>query len=44
MAEAGLQSGYAETLVSGIWPSQDILPTKERSQKGKSLMLPALSL
>ena len=44
MAEAGLQSGYAETLVSGIWPSQDILPTKERSQKGKSLTLPALSL
>ena len=44
MSEAGLKSGYAETLVSGIWPSQDILPPEERSQKGTALSLAALQL
>ncbi len=36
MLEAG-QSGYADAMRSGLWPSMDILPATERSQRGCSL-------
>ncbi|MCM8883075.1 MAG: metallophosphoesterase family protein [Candidatus Thiodiazotropha sp.] len=30
-------NGYAETLLSGVWPSMDILPDKEFSQQGRAI-------
>ena len=34
MQESGLYSGYADCLSSGIWPSNDVLPSKERKSMG----------
>lgn len=34
MRKAGLRSGYAETLTSGLWPSMDILPVAEKDRRG----------
>ncbi len=34
MRRAGLDNGYAEALVSGLWPSMDVLPEVERAQRG----------
>ncbi len=34
MADAGLGPAYREALVSGIWPSMDVLPEAERKQQG----------
>ncbi|MBE0501383.1 MAG: metallophosphoesterase family protein [Desulfuromonadales bacterium] len=39
MCEVGLQSGYAETLVTGLWPSLDILPAAEQDRRGKTIRL-----
>lgn len=39
MREAGLQSGYAETLTTGLWPSVDVLPVAERERRGKAIQL-----
>ncbi|MDA3904324.1 MAG: metallophosphoesterase family protein [Desulfuromusa sp.] len=39
MCEAGLQSGYAKTLVTGLWPSMDVLPVAERSRRGKAIVM-----
>ncbi len=36
---AGLPEGYADGLVSGLWPSPDILPERERVGTGKALVL-----
>ncbi len=36
MQDAGLHS-YAQTLQTGLWPSMDILPAKERAQQGEVL-------
>ena len=33
-----LATDYAESLRSGIWPSNDILPDKERSQQGRPIL------
>ena len=40
MRLAGLPRGYCETLSSGIWPSDEILPPPEKSQQGKPLSPP----
>ena len=42
MLAAGLEPGYAEALVSGLWPSVDILPDPERAASGQRLDLPEL--
>jgi hypothetical protein len=34
-----LPEGYADGLVSGLWPSLDILPERERAATGKALIL-----
>ena len=48
MRRAGHANGYARTLVTGIWPSHDVLPEAEHSATGialpeltKRLLLPA---
>ncbi|MFK5925394.1 MAG: metallophosphoesterase family protein [Desulfuromusa sp.] len=42
MTTAGLCGGYSETLLNGLWPSMDVLPAIEQSQRGQPLALPAL--
>ena len=37
MRNVGRFNGYAETLRSGLWPSMDVLPEHERSQRGRAL-------
>ncbi len=37
MHTAGLPSAYADALLSGIWPSVDVLPELERQQQGVPL-------
>ncbi len=37
MQSAGLKSGYAETILNGLWPSEDVLPKQEKTQRGKAL-------
>lgn len=44
MQSAGLTAGYAETISSGLWPSEDVLPAAERSARGQALQLAPLSL
>lgn len=39
MLEAGLRSGYTETLTSGLWPSMDVLPEAEKEQRGCAIQL-----
>jgi len=39
MQAAGLKAGYAETLLTGLWPSMDILPAAEREQRGRPLAI-----
>ena len=39
MRKAGLKSGYAETMVTGLWPSMDILPASEKAQRGKAIVM-----
>ncbi len=34
MRKAGLNNGYADALVTGIWPSMDVLPDFERRAMG----------
>ena len=36
--QAGMEE-YAQSLVSGLWPSMDVLPPTERKQQGKRLSL-----
>lgn len=42
MLDAGLVSGYAETLISGLWPSEDVLPVEEKKNRGKALEIEPL--
>ena len=42
MREVGLAGGYASALESGSWPSQDVLPAEERTQRGRRRDPPAL--
>ncbi|MDX2158647.1 MAG: metallophosphoesterase family protein [Hyphomicrobiaceae bacterium] len=37
MRRLGYANGYARTLVTGLWPSLDVLPAAERAQTGKRL-------
>jgi predicted phosphodiesterase len=39
MCEAGLTAGYAETLVTGLWPSMDLLPAVEKARRGEPIVL-----
>jgi predicted phosphodiesterase len=39
MRACGLTGGYEQALVSGIWPSADVLPAMERGQQGVALDL-----
>ena len=43
MLAAGLVSGYAETLIKGLWPSEDVLPVEEKKKSGKALEIEPLS-
>ncbi|MEA3363809.1 MAG: metallophosphoesterase family protein [Thermodesulfobacteriota bacterium] len=42
MHAAGLKSGYAETLLTGLWPSMDVLPATERSRQGEPIEMRSL--
>jgi len=44
MRAAGLSEGYAETLLSGLWPSLDVLPPAEKKKQGERIQLPDLIL
>jgi predicted phosphodiesterase len=37
IVEAGHAGGYAETLISGLWPSLDVLPERERGATGRAI-------
>lgn len=39
MLNAGLTSGYADTIINGLWPSEDVLPAAEKRNRGKALNL-----
>jgi predicted phosphodiesterase len=43
LRRSGHANGYARTLVTGLWPSLDILPAAERSATGKRLRLRAVT-
>lgn len=42
MLNANLNNGYAASLLSGLWPSMDILPDPERARQGKPIELSPL--
>ena len=42
MAAHGLKTGYADCLMTGLWPSQDVLPEEERAARGQPLEEKAL--
>lgn len=37
MQAAGLRCGYADTITTGLWPSEDVLPAQEKEQRGQPL-------
>jgi len=37
MRECGLPSAYADSLISGRWPAEDILPAQERDRGGRTI-------
>jgi len=37
MLHEGLGDSYAQTLVTGLWPSLDVLPLEEKTRQGKAL-------
>lgn len=39
MHNVGLTTGYADAIVSGLWPSEDVLPDAEKVNRGKALAL-----
>src|SRR5262249_53684257 len=42
--EAGHANAYAQALVSGLWPSQDMLPQPERAARGRAIAESAVRL
>lgn len=42
MNQAGLHTGYKAALLSGIWPSMEVLPAQEKADSGKPLALEPL--
>ncbi len=43
MLQAGLDE-YAESLLTGLWPSSDVLPVAEQSAQGQPLNIPDLTI
>jgi len=37
MQKVGLNCGYAESILNGLWPSEDVLPAQEKEQRGRPL-------
>jgi hypothetical protein len=37
MLQSGLDNGYADALISGQWPSMDVLPMQERTCQGRAI-------
>ncbi|MGY8871744.1 MAG: hypothetical protein ACKVJE_15005, partial [Pseudomonadales bacterium] len=44
MQREGLNTGYKDALLTGIWPSVDVLPDEERSVSGQRLSIDSLYL
>ena len=44
MQREGLNTGYKDALLTGIWPSMDVLPDKERAASGQRLSVESLYL
>ncbi len=44
MLNAGLGGGYADALLSGLWPSMDVLPEAERPCRGEAIDLAPMYL
>ncbi|WP_275099675.1 metallophosphoesterase family protein [Sedimenticola hydrogenitrophicus] len=44
MQDAGVDTGYARALSTGLWPSLDVLPPHEKAQQGNPINPPALWL
>ena len=44
MLNAGLGGGYADALLSGLWPSMDVLPEAERACRGEAIELAPMYL
>ena len=44
MKDVGLCGGYQEALLTGLWPSMEILPEHEKSVRGEPINLAAISL
>jgi len=42
MRAADLKAGYAETLLTGLWPSMDVLPAAERARRGEPIEMKPL--
>jgi hypothetical protein len=42
MLDADLVNGYADTLISGLWPSEDVLPVEEKKNRGNALEIEPL--
>jgi len=42
MLENGLDQGYDQCLINGLWPSMDVLPETERKERGMALEIPKL--
>ena len=42
MRERGLPAGYADALETGLWPSCDVLPPRERAERGTPLAATSL--
>ena len=43
MHKAGLKSDYSEAIMSGLWPSEDVLPATEKKLRGMVLTLEPLT-
>ena len=44
MQQAGLGADYRNTLLTGLWPSMDVLPEKEKSTQGLPLTLTPMNI
>ena len=44
MVSANLCQPYQQALISGLWPSMDVLPEIEKAQQGQPLSIPSLAI
>lgn len=44
MQREGLNTGYKDALLTGIWPSADVLPAEEKAASGQQLSLDSMHL